>query len=100
MGRMLAPVWAVHSDNGSEFISHHMFRFCEERGIQMAHGRANRKNENSRIEQKNWTHVHRVVGYWRLESKAEPHQLRELCRLISCSKSGTDQTMSLTYIMR
>jgi hypothetical protein len=29
--------------------------------------RAYRKNDNARVEQKNWTHVRQLVGYARLE---------------------------------
>jgi transposase InsO family protein len=49
----------LDSDNGSEFINHHLFRYCEARQIQFARGRPYKKDDNAHIEQKNWTHVRR-----------------------------------------
>ena len=32
IGRLPFPVYELHSDNGSELISHHLVRWCEARG--------------------------------------------------------------------
>ncbi len=75
-------MWDLHSDNGSEFINRHMLRLCERRNLLMTRGRPNHKNDNPRVEQKNWTHVRRVVGYRRLETGAELRQLRKVYRVL------------------
>ena len=49
IGRLPFPPYELHSDNGSEFINHHLVRWCEERGILLTRGRPNRKNDNPYI---------------------------------------------------
>ena len=51
---------AIDSDNGSEFINHHLVRYCEQHEIKFTRSRPYRKNDNAYIEQKNWTHVRRI----------------------------------------
>lgn len=58
----------IDSDNGSEFINHHLFRYCGERRIQFTRGRPYHKNDNAHIEQKNWTHVRKVFGWARYDN--------------------------------
>ncbi|MGH9352820.1 MAG: hypothetical protein ACRD2G_11780 [Terriglobia bacterium] len=52
----------IDSDNGSEFINDPLFRDCDSRAIQFTRGRPYKKDDNARIEQKNWTHVRRPRG--------------------------------------
>ena len=59
----------VDSDNGSEFINDHLFRYCEKNGIQFTRGRPYKKNDNAHIEQKNWTHVRKLFGWYRYDSE-------------------------------
>jgi transposase InsO family protein len=47
------PLRGLDSDNGSEFINHHLFRFCQTHGIQFTRGRPYKKDDNAHIEQKN-----------------------------------------------
>lgn len=58
----------IDSDNGSEFINDHLYRYCRARDIQFTRGRPYKKDDNAHIEQKNWTHVRKVVGYDRYDS--------------------------------
>jgi hypothetical protein len=58
----------IDSDNGSEFINDHLYRYCRARAIQFTRGRPYKKDDNAHIEQKNWTHVRKVVGYDRYDS--------------------------------
>ena len=60
----------IDSDNGSEFINDHLYRYCQAGGIQFTRGRPYKKDDNAHIEQKNWTHVRKVVGYDRYDSPA------------------------------
>jgi len=60
----------IDSDNGSEFINHHLQRYCTAHGIQFTRGRPYQKDDNAHIEQKNWTHVRKLLGYVRYDSEA------------------------------
>jgi hypothetical protein len=59
----------IDSDNGSEFINDHLRRYCGRRRIQFTRGRPYKKDDNAHIEQKNWTHVRKVLGYDRYDSE-------------------------------
>lgn len=56
------PLKAMDSDNGSEFINHHVYRYCKKHGIQFTRGRPYKKDDNAHTEQKNWTHVRKLLG--------------------------------------
>jgi hypothetical protein len=43
----------LDADNGSEFINHHLFRYCQDRSIQFTRGRPYKKDDNAHVEQKN-----------------------------------------------
>ena len=68
----------IDSDNGSEFINDHLYRYCGKRGIQFTRGRPYKKNDNAHIEQKNWTHVRRVFGWDRYETPEVLEAMNEL----------------------
>ena len=66
------PLRGIDSDNGSEFINEHLLRYCRSQGIQFTRGRPYKKDDNAHIEQKNWTHVRRILGYVRYDSQGRP----------------------------
>ena len=68
----------LDSDNGSEFINDHLYRYCRAREIQFTRGRPYKKDDNAHIEQKNWTHVRRLLGYVRYDSEAARGAINEL----------------------
>ena len=57
-------------DNGSEFLTHHLWRYLLDRPrpVPMTRSRPYRKNDQAHVEQKNWTHVRQLLGYQRLEN--------------------------------
>lgn len=64
--------WEVlDSDNGSEFINDVLYKYCCREGIEFTRSRPGRKNDNAYIEEKNWTHVRKVVGYLRYDTPSE-----------------------------
>ena len=73
----------IHSDNGSEFINHHLQRWCATRQITFSRGRANHSNDQAHIEQKNWSVVRRNVGYYRYDTPRELDLLNQLWPLVS-----------------
>ena len=70
----------IDSDNGSEFINNHLYRYCQAQDIQFTRGRPYKKDDNAHIEQKNWTHVRKLVGYLRYDTPAAVAALNELYR--------------------
>jgi hypothetical protein len=64
------PLLGIDSDNGSEFINAHLVRYCAGLQVQFTRGRPYKKDDNAHIEQKNWTHVRKLVGYERYDSEA------------------------------
>ena len=70
----------VDSDNGSEFINHHLLRYCRKRGIAFTRSRPYKKDDNAHIEQKNWTHVRRVLGWDRYDSQEALAAINDLYR--------------------
>jgi hypothetical protein len=58
-------------DNGSEFLSFHLWRYLLDRPrpVPLTRSRPYRKNDQAHVEQKNWTHVRQLLGYDRLEQQ-------------------------------
>ena len=61
----------LDSDNGTEFINAILYKYCDRENLEFTRSRPNRKNDNAYIEQKNWTHVRKVVGYLRYDTVVE-----------------------------
>ena len=72
------PLRGVDSDNGSEFINQHLVRFCRDREIQFTRSRPYKKDDNAHIEQKNWTHVRKLLGWERYDSPEALAALNDL----------------------
>jgi len=70
----------IHSDNGTEFINWHLFRYTNKEKLGFSRSRPNKKNDNCFVEQKNWTHVKKFVGYLRYDIEEELGMLNELYR--------------------
>ena len=64
------PLCGIDSDNGSEFINAHLVKYCRAHDVQFTRGRPYKKDDNAHIEQKNWTHVRKLMGYVRYDSAA------------------------------
>jgi hypothetical protein len=70
----------IHSDNGTEFINWHLFRYTQKEELGFSRSRPNKKNDNCFVEQKNWTHVKKFVGYLRYDRQEELSILNDLYR--------------------
>lgn len=62
-------ILAFDSDNGSEFLNHHLVRYFshQSKPISFTRSRPYHKNDNAHVEQKNWTHVRQLFGYERFD---------------------------------
>ncbi len=60
-----------HSDNGGEFLNHHLIRYFQERNmpVDYSRGRPYHKNDTAHVEQKNYTHVRLLLGYQRIDNE-------------------------------
>jgi hypothetical protein len=70
----------IDSDNGSEFINQHLWDYCQAQEIQFTRGRPYKKDDNAHIEQKNWTHVRKLLGYVRYDTPAAQAAIHALYR--------------------
>jgi transposase InsO family protein len=77
------PILGVDSDNGSEFINHHLLDWCQKRQITFTRSRPGNSNDGAHVEQKNWAIVRTVVGYHRYDTPAELALLNEIWTLQS-----------------
>ena len=63
---------------GSEFINGHLVAFCASRAIQFTRSRPYKKDDNAHVEQKNWTHVRKLIGWDRYETREAQQALNAL----------------------
>jgi hypothetical protein len=68
----------IDADNGSEFINRNLFTYCHRRDIGFTRGRPYKKDDNAHIEQKNWTHVRKLIGWDRYETPESVAALNDL----------------------
>lgn len=88
--------WGLHSDNGSEFISAHLTKFCKERGLTFTRSRPYKKNDNAHVEQKNLQYVREVVGYERYDT---PQAVEWLNAVYACLDEYANLFLPMRKIM-
>lgn len=76
--RLPFELLGIDSDNGSEFINAHLYRYCQREKITFTRARAYRKNDNCYVEQKNYSVVRRAVGYLRYDTQEQLRILNQL----------------------
>ena len=68
----------IDTDNGSEFLNWHVGRWCAQHDIQFTRGRPYKKDDNAHIEQKNWTHVRKLMGWERYDTAQAVEAMNDL----------------------
>lgn len=81
IARFSFPILGIDSDNGSEFINAHLYKYCIDNKITFTRSRAGNSNDGAHVEQKNWTHVRELVGYLRYDTDAERAKLNQIWEL-------------------
>jgi hypothetical protein len=94
-GRLLFPLKGIDSDNGSEFINGHLFRYCQREQLTFTRCRPYHKDDQAHVEQKNWHLVRQLIGYDRLEGPAATAQLNRIYRLLHVYVNGYQPAMKL-----
>ena len=74
------PLKGLDSDNGAEFVNWHVWRYCKRNKVQPFRGRPYKKDDNAHIEQKNWTHVRKLMGWDRYDSQEAVDAMNDLYR--------------------
>lgn len=76
------PLCGVDSDNGGEFINHHLVKHLQgrEQPVAFTRSRPYRKNDNAHIEQKNYTQVRLWFGYERYDNPEVVPLINALCK--------------------
>ncbi len=72
----------LDSDNGGEFLNHHVLRWLQKRPrpVYMTRSRPYKKDDNAHVEQKNWTHIRQWFGYERYDNAEAVEPMNELVR--------------------
>ena len=70
----------IDSDNDNAFINDQLYRYTQSEGLGFTRSRPYHKNDNAYIEQKNFTHVRRPLGYLRYDTTAELDLINDLYR--------------------
>lgn len=70
----------LDSDTGSEFVNWHMVKWCKQRGLYFTRSRPYYKNDNAYVEQKNYTHIRRWLGYGRYDTPEQLQTINDLYR--------------------
>ena len=76
------PLLGLDSDNGGEFLNHHVLHWLQKRRrpVFMTRSRPNKKDDNAHVEQKNWTHVRQCFGYERYDNPEVVGLMNELVK--------------------
>jgi hypothetical protein len=86
-GRFPFCIRELHPDNDSALVNDLLWDWCREQRIQLSRSRPYKKNDNAWVEQKNWTHVRKVVGYGRYDNTNELRLLNEIYGVLRLYKN-------------
>jgi hypothetical protein len=77
----------LHPDNDSALVNDLLWDWAQREKIRLSRSRPYRKNDNAWVEQKNWTHVRKVVGYARFDTTGELRLLNEIYQVLRLYKN-------------
>lgn len=90
----------LDSDNGSEFINMHLVRYCQAEHITFTRSRPYKKNDNCFVEQKNYSIVRRMVGYYRYDTHQHLALLNRIYRTLRLYSNFFQPVMKLQEKLR
>jgi len=70
----------IDSDNGEEFINYELDHYCRRTGVKRFRSRPYKKDDQAHVEQKNGTHVRRLIGWHRYDTQEAVDALNDLYR--------------------
>jgi len=86
-GRFPFRIRELHPDNDSALVNDLLWDWTRQEGIRLSRSRPYQKNDNAWVEQKNWTHVRKVVGYRRFDTTGELRLLNEIYAVLRLYKN-------------
>lgn len=98
--RLAFRVREVHPDNDSGILNDLLWNYCRRHRIRMSRSRPYQKNDNAWVEQKNWTHVRKVVGYGRFTTAAQCELLKALYEATADFRNFLQPAMKLREKVR
>ena len=93
-------VVGLHLDNDTALLNDLLWNYCRRRRIELTRSRPYEKNDNCWVEQKNWTHVRKVVGYRRYDRPEELELMQRLYRVLADSQNFFQPVMKLKEKVR
>ena len=84
--RIPFPIREIHTDNGSEFLNAHLYRFWQERDpqVRLTRSRPWQKNDSRFVEQKNSSLVRDYLGHRRFDTVAQTWAINDLYERMDC----------------
>ncbi len=73
-------ILGIDGDSGSEIINILLYKFCQANHIQFTRSRPYHANDGCHVEEKNWTHVRKLIGYGRMDKPELVAALNDLYR--------------------
>ena len=93
--RMPFSILELHPDNDSALVNDLLWDWTQQEKIRLSRSRPYKKNDNAWVEQKNWTHVRKVVGYRRFDTTRELRLLNEIYAVLRVYKNFCLPTIRL-----
>jgi hypothetical protein len=90
----------LHPDNDSALVNDLLWDWTQQERIRLSRSRPYKKNDNAWVEQKNWTHVRKVVGYRRFDTTSELRVLNEIYGVLRLYKNFCLPTLRLRSKIR
>ena len=78
--RLPCPLLGIHPDNGTNLLNYLLYGYTQDEKIEFTRSRPYKKNDNCFVEQKNSTHVRKIIGYLRYDTKEEMEIINDLNR--------------------
>jgi hypothetical protein len=70
----------IDSDNGEEFINYDLAHYCRRTSVKRFRSRPYKKDDQAHVEQKNGTHVRRLIGWHRYDTQEAVDAMNDLYR--------------------
>ena len=78
--RLPCNLLGLHPDNGTNLLNYLIYDYTQSENIEYTRSRAYKKNDNCFVEQKNSTHVRKMIGYLRYDTQEEIDIINDLFR--------------------
>jgi len=90
----------IDSDNDGAFINNHLLRYCTRNSLSFTRGRPYKKNDQCRIEQKNWDIVRKMIGYGRFETHDQLAVMERIYSLLTLYQNYFQPSQKLVMKQR